>query len=62
MLAAYYGLRREEIIGLKWRNIDFEKKTITICHTIVSTTIDHTHLDKSANVVTGNVVSNLLKL
>lgn len=41
MLAAYYGLRREEIIGLKWRNIDFEKKTITICHTVVPATIDH---------------------
>lgn len=30
LIAAYYGLRRSEIIGLKWDSIDFEKKTITI--------------------------------
>ena len=29
-IAAYYGLRRGEIIGLKWDSIDFDKKTITI--------------------------------
>lgn len=29
-IAAYYGLRRSEIIGLKWDSIDFNKKTITI--------------------------------
>ena len=29
-IAAYYGLRRSEIIGLKWDCIDFEKKTITV--------------------------------
>lgn len=32
---AYYGLRRSEILGLKWSAINFEKKTITINHTIV---------------------------
>lgn len=29
-LAAYYGLRRSEIIGLKWNAIDFDLNTITI--------------------------------
>lgn len=29
-IAAYYGLRRGEILGLNWDSIDFEKKTITI--------------------------------
>lgn len=29
-IAAHYGLRRGEIIGLKWDSIDFENKTITI--------------------------------
>lgn len=29
-IAAYYGLRRGEIIGLNWDSIDFENKTITI--------------------------------
>lgn len=30
-----YGLRRSEVIGLKWSAIDFEKETLTINHTIV---------------------------
>lgn len=30
LIAAYYGLRRSEIVGLRWDAIDFEKKTITI--------------------------------
>lgn len=35
-IAAYYGLRRSEICGLKWDAIDFDKKTITIRRKIVS--------------------------
>ena len=35
LLAAFYGLRRSEVLGLKWSAIDFENKTITIKHTIV---------------------------
>ena len=35
MLTAFYGLRRSEVLGLKWSAIDFENKTITIKHTIV---------------------------
>lgn len=34
-MGAYYGLRRSEILGLKWSAIDFEKKTVTINHTVV---------------------------
>ena len=30
LIAAYYGLRRSEIIGLKWDAIDFEKKKLTV--------------------------------
>lgn len=32
--AAFYGLRRSEILGLRWDAIDFEEKTITIRHTL----------------------------
>ena len=35
-LALFYGLRRSEAIGLRWRDIDFETDTILICNTIVS--------------------------
>jgi integrase len=34
-LAAYYGFRRSEIIGLKWDAVDFERKTITIKHKVI---------------------------
>lgn len=34
IIAAVYGLRREEVLGLKWDAIDFTRKTITIKHTI----------------------------
>ena len=35
-IAAYYGLRRGEIIGLRWDAIDFKNKTISIQRKIVS--------------------------
>lgn len=31
----YYGLRRSEILGLKWDAVDCEKKTLCIQHTVV---------------------------
>lgn len=34
-LASFYGLRRSEILGLRWSAIDFEKGTISICTTVV---------------------------
>ena len=30
LLAVMYGLRRSEVVGLKWSSIDFEKQTISI--------------------------------
>ena len=38
MLCAIYGFRRSEVLGLKWRNIDFEKGTIHICETLQQST------------------------
>lgn len=40
LMAGYYGMRRSEVCGLKWSNVDFEYKTITIKHTITTCTID----------------------
>lgn len=39
-LAAFYGLRRAEGMGLRWEAIDFEAKTLTIRHIVTSTRID----------------------
>lgn len=33
-VGVYYGLRREEILGLKWSAINYRRKTLTICHTV----------------------------
>lgn len=38
--AAFYGLRRSEIVGLKWDAIDFERKTITVRHTVTEAMVD----------------------
>ena len=35
VLALYYGLRRSEVLGLKWSAVDFTNNTITINHTVV---------------------------
>ena len=34
LLTVFYGLRRSEVLGLKWDAIDFENDTITIRHTV----------------------------
>jgi len=33
----YYGLRRSEILGLKWEAVDFEDKNFTVKNTVVQT-------------------------
>ena len=35
LFAVYYGMRRSEILGLKWSAIHFKDKTFTISHTVV---------------------------
>ena len=34
ILSAAYGLRRSEVLGLQWKYVDFEKKTIVIAETL----------------------------
>ena len=34
-LTVLLGLRREEILGLRWENVDFDKHIIKICETVV---------------------------
>lgn len=38
--ASFYGLRRSEIVGLKWDAIDFDRKTITIRHTVTEAKVN----------------------
>lgn len=35
LLTAFYGLRRSEVLGLKWSSVDFSNNTLTICNTVV---------------------------
>lgn len=43
-----YGLRRSELLGLKWDAVDFKKNTISICHTVVLQN-EVVHKDKTKN-------------
>lgn len=40
LVAAFYGLRRGEVLGLKWDAIDFKRGTITIKRTVTQALID----------------------
>ena len=46
MLAAFYGLRRSEALGLKWSNIDFQTKTISISHKVIEANVNGTFQPK----------------
>lgn len=35
LITAYYGLRRSEVLGLKWSAVDFESNALHIRHTVV---------------------------
>ena len=59
-LAAFYGLRREEIIGLKWTAIDFENNTLTIQHTVTECNLDGKHIEVASD--TAKTDSSLRKM
>ena len=40
LVTAFYGLRRGEVLGLKWDAIDFERGTLTIKRTVTSIQVD----------------------
>ena len=44
VMAAFYGLRREEVVGLKWNAVDFENKTITIKSVVTNANVDGKHI------------------
>ena len=40
LVAAFYGFRRGEVLGLKWDAIDFERGTISVIRTVTPITLD----------------------
>ena len=40
LITTYYGLRRSEVLGLKWDAIDFEGNTLEIKHIVTQASID----------------------
>lgn len=40
LVAAFYGLRRGEVLGLKWDAIDFNRGTVTVKRTVTQVKID----------------------
>lgn len=52
-LTSFYGLRRSEVLGLKWEAFNFEDKTITIKHKAIETRKDNKRVillkDKTKN-------------
>lgn len=40
LIASFYGLRRSEVLGLKWSAFDFTNNTITIKHKVIEAIVD----------------------
>ncbi len=38
--AAFYGLRRGEVLGLRWDAVDLEAGTLTVCHIVTNASIE----------------------
>jgi len=69
LVTVFYGLRRSEVLGLKWGAVDFEEKTVTIEHTAIRTNKNVHKLDRTKNQASHaafpmpeRVISRLLEL
>lgn len=55
VLGLYYGLRRSEVLGLRWQDIDFEAGVLKIRNTVVRTKTllerEHTKSEKSRRTI-----------
>jgi len=62
LLTIYYGLRRSEVLGLKWDALDFEQSTITIKRTVtkIFTEVNHTDYTKTKSSYRALPLSNEL--
>lgn len=50
-IAAYYGMRRSEVLGLKWDAVDFTQKTISIRHKVIEAEIDGKYIPIGEDVL-----------
>lgn len=50
-IAAYYGLRRSEVLGLRWSAIDMEHKTISISHKVIEAEVDGKFVPRGEDVL-----------
>ncbi len=50
-IAAYYGLRRSEVLGLRWDAIDFDKKTISISHKVIEANVNGKYVPVGEDVL-----------
>ena len=57
-LTAFYGLRRSEVLGIRWSAIDFENKTITISHKVITVTNEDKEVKKKTKMITKSKTKN----
>lgn len=57
-LTAFYGLRRSEVLGIRWSVIDFENKTITISHKVVTVTNEDEEVKTKTKMITKSKTKN----
>ena len=57
-LTAFYGLRRSEVLGLKWSAIDFKNKTITISHKVITVTDESEDAKNKTKMITKSKTKN----
>jgi len=51
LIAAYYGMRRSEVIGLKWDAVDFANKTLIIRHSVSNVSIDGKYITCAKDIL-----------
>ena len=67
LFAMFYGMRRSEIIGLKWENIDLENNVFTVKHTVIRVNKTLHKNDRTKNNASNspmpipNIIANALK-
>ena len=61
-IAAYYGLRRSEVLGLKWEAVNFQDKTLAINHKIIEAKVDGKFVPMGEDVLKNKASIRMLPL